>query len=336
MFNNKTILITGGTGSFGKKIVKKLLKNHKPKKIIIYSRDELKQYNLQMELAKFKKILRFFIGDVRDLPRLKKSLENVDYVVHAAALKHVPVAEYNPFEAVKTNIIGTQNVVDAALEQRVEKVISLSTDKASSPVNLYGATKLTADKLVVAGNYHKGVATTKLAVVRYGNVFGSRGSIVPYLLNFNQDNKFPVTDLSMTRFNITLNDSVEFVLKCFTNMWGGEIFIPKLPSYRLADLVTALSKNIKIKIIGIRPGEKIHEEMISINDALNTLECKDRYIICPSPQFTNWNIKKYKEKFKAKKCKDNFSYSSDKNNFLKIGELKRMVKDNFKDFELGN
>ena len=336
MFNNKTILITGGTGSFGKKITKRLLNDYKPKKIIIYSRDELKQYNLQSELFKFKKQLRFFIGDVRDLPRLKKSFEKVNYVIHAAALKHVPVAEYNPFEAVKTNIIGTQNVVEASLEMGVEKVISLSTDKASSPVNLYGATKLTADKLVVAGNYHKGTVVTKLSVVRYGNVFGSRGSIVPHLLNFKKDEKFPVTDVNMTRFSITLNDSVNFVLNCFKNMWGGEIFIPKIPSYKLVDLIKALLSSNKIKIIGIRPGEKIHEEMISINEALNTLECEDRYIICPSSEFIEWNFKKYKKNFKAKICKDNFSYNSNKNKFLKISELKKMVKNNIKDFELGN
>ena len=336
MFNNKTILITGGTGSFGKKIIKRLLNDYKPKKVIIYSRDELKQYNLQRELVKFKKQVRFFIGDVRDLPRLKKSLEKVNYVIHAAALKHVPVAEYNPFEAVKTNIIGTQNIVEASLEMGVEKVIALSTDKASSPVNLYGATKLTADKLVVAGNYHKGTAITKLSVVRYGNVFGSRGSIVPHLLNFKKNSKFPVTDVDMTRFTITLSDSVEFVMNCFKNMWGGEIFIPKIPSYKLIDLVAALSNNIKTKIIGIRPGEKIHEEMISINEALNTLECKDRYIICPSSEFVGWNIKKYKEKFNAKPCKGNFSYASNRNKFLTINELKKMVKNNITDFELDN
>ncbi|MDA9662893.1 UDP-N-acetylglucosamine 4,6-dehydratase (inverting) [Candidatus Pelagibacter sp.] len=335
MFNNKTILITGGTGSFGKKMIKRLLKDFKPKKIIIYSRDELKQYNLQSELIKFKKQLRFFIGDVRDLPRLKKSLEKVNYVIHAAALKHVPVAEYNPFEAVKTNIIGTQNIVDASLAMGVEKVIALSTDKASSPVNLYGATKLTADKLVVAGNYHKGAAVTKLSVVRYGNVFGSRGSIVPHLLNFKK-NEFPVTDVDMTRFSITLNESIQFVLDCFKNMWGGEIFIPKISSYRLIDLVEALTDNIKIKIIGIRPGEKIHEEMISINDSLNTLECKKSYVICPSSQYIDWDIKKYQAKYKAKPCKRNFNYASNKNKFLKISELKNLVKNNIKDFELNN
>ena len=335
MFNNKTILITGGTGSFGKKIIKKLLNDHKPKKVIIYSRDELKQYYLQKELVKFKKQLRFFIGDVRDLSRLKKSLEKVNYVIHAAALKHVPVAEYNPFEAVKTNIIGTQNVVEASLAMGVEKVIALSTDKASSPVNLYGATKLTADKLVVAGNYHKGSAITKLSVVRYGNVFGSRGSIVPHILNFKK-NEFPVTDIDMTRFTITLSDSVEFVLSCFKTMWGGEIFIPKIPSYRLMDLIKAHTNNIKIKIIGIRPGEKIHEEMISINEAVNTLESKDRYIICPNQEFVDWDIKKYQKFFKAKPCEKNFSYTSNKNKFLNINELKKMFKSNILDFELDN
>ena len=204
MFSNKTILITGGTGSFGKKFAKKILSNHNPKKVIIYSRDELKQHNLQKDLIKFKKKLRFFIGDVRDFQRLKKAFVQVNYVIHAAALKHVPVAEYNPFEAVKTNVIGTQNVVDAALEMDVDKVVSLSTDKASSPVNLYGATKLTADKIVVAGNYHKGSAVTKFSVVRYGNVFGSRGSVVPHLLNLKNKNTFTITDKKMTRFILLL------------------------------------------------------------------------------------------------------------------------------------
>ncbi len=334
MFNNKTILITGGTGSFGKKIIKRLLNEYNPKKVIIYSRDELKQYNLQKDLAKFKKQTRFFIGDVRDLSRLKKSFYKVNYVIHAAALKHVSVAEYNPFEAVKTNVIGTQNVVEASLEMGVEKVISLSTDKASSPLNLYGATKLTADKLVVAGNYHKGTLKTKLSVVRYGNVFGSRGSIVPFLLNFKKNGKFPVTDLNMTRFSITLNEGIEFVLNSFKRMWGGEIFVPKIPSYRLIDLVKAFYKDIKI--IGIRPGEKIHEEMISINDSINTLELKDSYVICPSKEYIEWNLNKYKAKFKAKMCKENFSYTSNKNKFLTMSELKALVKDNIDDFELEN
>ena len=334
MFNNKTILITGGTGSFGKKITKKILTDYKPKKIIIFSRDELKQYNLQRDLIKFKKQLRFFIGDVRDLQRLKKSFNQVNYVIHAAALKHVPVAEYNPFEAVKTNILGTQNVVDAALEMGVDKVISLSTDKASSPANLYGATKLTADKLIVAGNYHKGLAPTKFSVVRYGNVFGSRGSIVPHLLNLKKNSIFTITDPKMTRFTITLNEGIDFVLKCLKDMWGGEIFIPKINSYRLIDLVSALSENTKTKIIGIRPGEKIHEEMISINDAVNTLDYKNGYVVCPSPDFMKWDIEKYKKNINGKLCAENFSYTSGKNKFLTINEQKKIAKANINDFEL--
>ena len=336
MFKNKTILVTGGTGSFGKKIIKKILNNYKPKKIIIYSRDELKQYLLQKDLIKFKKCLRFFIGDVRDLPRLKKSFNDVDYVIHAAALKHVPVAEYNPFEAVKTNIIGTQNVVDAAIEMGVEKVIALSTDKASSPVNLYGATKLTADKLVVAGNYHKGSTNTKLSVVRYGNVFGSRGSIVPYLLGHKKNIEFPITHIDMTRFSITLNQGVEFVLNSLKDMWGGEIFVPKISSYKLIDLVSALSGNIKTKIVGIRPGEKIHEEMISVNDANNTLEFKNSYVICPSPEFIYWKLRNFKKKFNGKLCKQGFSYSSNNNKFLTIKEIQEIFKNNIDDFELNN
>ena len=334
MFNNKSILVTGGTGSFGKKIIKKLLTEYNPKKIIIYSRDELKQYHLQNDLIKFRKQLRFFIGDIRDLPRLKKSFNQVNYVIHAAAIKQVPVAEYNPFEAVKTNIIGTQNVVDAALEMGIEKVISLSTDKASSPANLYGATKLTADKLIVAGNYHKGLAPTKFSVVRYGNVFGSRGSIVPHLLNLKKNSIFTITDTKMTRFTITLNEGIDFVLKCLKNMWGGEIFIPKINSYKLTDLVRALSVNTKTKIIGIRPGEKIHEEMISINDAINTLEYKNGYVICPSPDFMKWDTNKYKKYINGKPCEENFSYTSGKNKFLTINELKKIAKNNIDDFEL--
>ena len=334
MFNNKTILITGGTGSFGKKIAKKILNDYKPKKVIIYSRDELKQYNLQRDLIKFKKQLRFFIGDVRDLPRLKKSFNQVNYVIHAAALKHVPVAEYNPFEAVKTNILGTQNVVEAALEMGVDKVVSLSTDKASSPANLYGATKLTADKLIIAGNYHKGSLSTKFSVVRYGNVFGSRGSVVPHLLNLKKNNTFTITDPNMTRFTITLNEGINFVIKCLKDMWGGEIFIPKIYSYRLSDLVSAHSKNIKTKVIGIRPGEKIHEEMISVNDALNTLEHKNGYVICPNSEFMKWDIEKYKKKIKGKPCAKNFSYTSNKNKFLTMNDLKKVLKNNIKDFEL--
>tara|TARA_B100001175_G_C19503094_1_gene639285 strand:+ start:394 stop:1404 length:1011 start_codon:yes stop_codon:yes gene_type:complete len=336
MFKNKIILVTGGTGSFGKKIIKKILKSYNPKKVIIYSRDELKQYNLQKELSKFKKKLRFFIGDVRDLPRLKKSLHNVNFVIHAAALKHVPVAEYNPFEAVKTNILGTQNVVDASIETGVEKVISLSTDKASSPVNLYGATKLTADKLIVAGNYHKGSLATKFSVVRYGNVLGSRGSIVPYLLGFKKNGVFPITNDEMTRFSITLDHGINFVLDCLKNMWGGEIFVPKIPSYKLTDLIKALSQNMKTKVIGIRAGEKIHEEMISINESINTLEFKNNYVICPNSELINWQIEKYKKHFKGKFCKKNFSYSSNKNQFLTINELKNIVKNNITDFELNN
>ena len=333
MLNNKTILITGGTGSFGKKMVRKILKEFNPKKIIIYSRDELKQHDLQRSLIAFKKKLRFFIGDIRDLPRLKKSFHNVDYVIHAAALKHVPVAEYNPFEAVKTNIIGTQNVIDASLDTNVKKVIALSTDKASSPVNLYGATKLTADKLVIAANNHKGSAITKFSVVRYGNVLGSRGSIVPHLLSLKKNDILTITDKEMTRFSITLNEGIDFVINCLHNMWGGEIFIPKIKSYRLLDLASAISKNFKIKIIGIRPGEKIHEEMISINDSQNTVELKNSYIICPNSEFIGWNKNQYKKSFKGKFCKSDFSYSSSKNKFLTRSEINKIISKNSKDFD---
>lgn len=333
MFNNKTILITGGTGSFGKKMIKTLLKEYNPKKIIVYSRDELKQHLLMKSLMPFKKKLRFFIGDVRDLPRLKKSFSGTDYVIHAAALKQVPVAEYNPFEAVKTNIIGTQNIIDAALETNVKKVISLSTDKASSPVNLYGATKLTADKLIVAANNHKGSSLTKFSVVRYGNVLGSRGSIVPYILSLKKNSILNITDKRMTRFSITLTEGVNFVLDCMKNMWGGEIFIPKIKSYQLIDLANAISKNLKIKIIGIRPGEKIHEEMISSNDSSNTVELKNSFVICPNSEFIEWNKKNYRKKFNGKFCKNDFSYSSNKNIFLTSNEIKKIIIKNLNDFD---
>lgn len=322
MFNNKTILITGGTGSFGKKMIKRLLKDFKPKKIIIYSRDELKQYNLQSELINFKKQLRFFIGDVRDLPRLKKSLEKVNYVIHAAALKHVPVAEYNPFEAVKTNIIGTQNIVEASLAMGVEKVIALSTDKASSPVNLYGATKLCSDKLFSSANNIIGNEQKIFTVVRYGNVMASRGSIIPEFFKQKKNGYFTITDKNMTRFNITLAQAIKFVIQCINKMKGGEIFVPKIPSYKILDLVKAVNDKKTIKYIGLRPGEKIHEEMISTTDAINSKEFKDYFIIYPS--YTKINNKKKIS-----------NYSSYKNkHFLSIKEIRRLIKNNYYSFEL--
>ena len=273
MINNKSILITGGTGSFGRNLTSFLLKNYKPKKIIIFSRDELKQSQMMSEF-KNHKVLRFFIGDVRDYSRLKLAIRDVDYVFHAAALKHVPLAEYNPFEAVKTNILGAQNIIDASYENNVEKVLALSTDKASSPVNIYGATKLASDKLFIAANNYKGKLKTKFSVVRYGNVMGSRGSVVPIFSKLKNHDYFPITDKRMTRFNITLNEAILFVLDSLKMMHGGEIFVPKIPSFKVIDLAKAFDSNKKIKIIGMRPGEKLHEEMVSIGDSIYTIEFK--------------------------------------------------------------
>ncbi len=286
MFNGKNILITGGTGSFGKKYTKILLANYKPNKIIIYSRDELKQYEMAQEYDA--SCMRYFIGDVRDVERLKKAMRGVDYVIHAAALKHVPIAEYNPMECIKTNINGAQNVIDAALENRVQKVIALSTDKAANPVNLYGATKLASDKLFVAANNLSGDRDILFSVVRYGNVVGSRGSVVPFFNKLISEGatELPITDDKMTRFFITLEAGVKFVLKNFERMQGGEIFIPKIPSMKITDMAKALAPNLPHKIIGIRPGEKLHEIMCPADDSHLTLEFEDHYVIKPTIQFT--------------------------------------------------
>ena len=286
MFNGKNILITGGTGSFGKKYTEILLKHYKPNKIIIFSRDELKQYEMAQHFND--PCMRFFIGDVRDVDRLKNAMYGVNYVIHAAALKHVPIAEYNPMECIKTNIHGAQNVIDAALECGVEKVIALSTDKAANPINLYGATKLASDKLFIAANNIRGARRTEFSVVRYGNVVGSRGSVVPFFKKLIAEGatELPITELEMTRFWITLEQGVQFVLKNFERMQGGEIFIPKIPSMKMVDLAKALAPDIGIKVIGIRPGEKMHEIMVPKDDSHHTLEFHDHYVISPSIQFT--------------------------------------------------
>ncbi len=335
--NGKTILITGGTGSFGKKFVETVLKKYSPKKIIIYSRDELKQFEMQQDL-RFKKdgvLMRYFIGDVRDKERLIRAMTGVDYVVHAAALKQVPAAEYNPFEAVKTNIIGGQNVIDACFECNVKKVVALSTDKAAAPINLYGATKLTSDKLFIAANNYKGTHDIKFSVVRYGNVMGSRGSVIPFFLEKKKTGALPITDERMTRFNITLQQGVDFVLKSFEIMWGGELFVPKIPSYRITDLAKAVAPDCKIEIVGIRPGEKIHEEMITEADALNTIEFDDYYVILPSVQLGDvqslklWDTEKFRltsNHKPGKFCEFGFKYNSGTNpHFLSIDELKELI-----------
>ena len=285
MFNNKNILITGGTGSFGKKYTEIILSKYKPNKIIIFSRDELKQYEMAQSFND--ECMRYFIGDVRDAKRLEEAMDGVDYVIHAAALKHVPVAEYNPMECIKTNIDGAQNVIQAAIKNEVEKVIALSTDKASSPINLYGATKLASDKLFVAANNMVGKKRTRFSVVRYGNVVGSRGSVVPFFKKLIDEGvkELPITDEAMTRFLITLEDGVNFVLKDFERMHGGEIFIPKIPSMKMTELAKALAPELPHKIIGIRPGEKMHEVMITADDRV--VEFEDHYVITPTIQFNH-------------------------------------------------
>ena len=329
--NGKTIFITGGTGSFGNAMTNMLLKKYKPKKIIIFSRDELKQYEMKNSISpKYLKIMRFFIGDVRDLSRLKTAMRNVDLVIHAAALKHVPIAEYNPVEFVKTNILGSQNVIDAAIESSVSRVIALSTDKAAAPINLYGATKLTADKLFVAANNVAGDKKTIFSVVRYGNVMNSRGSVLPLFLNQSKKDFFTVTDKEMTRFTITLEEGVNLVLKTLDTMIGGEIVVPKIPSFRIVDLTKAIDSKKNILITGIRPGEKIHEEMITTSDSLNTVEFKTFYIIMPNSEFISLEkIKEYKvfiKKNGAKKVKKNFCYNSQNNkNFLSIKEIEKLI-----------
>lgn len=326
MFSDKTILVTGGTGSFGKKFCKFVLENYPEiKKLIVFSRDELKQFEMAQQFENYSK-LRFFIGDVRDKERLYRAMDGVDYVVHAAALKQVPAAEYNPIEAIKTNIGGAENIVNVAIDRGVKKVIALSTDKACNPINLYGATKLCSDKLFVAGNSYSGGKETKFAVVRYGNVVGSRGSVVPFFLKMRETGCLPITDTRMTRFWITLEQGVKFVLKNFERMQGGEIFVPKIPSMNIMDLAKAIAPECKTKIIGIRPGEKLHESMISEDDARSTIEYEDYYII--QPEFVWWKKEAYISENGGKKVKEGFSYSSDKNTWwLSVDELKHMIRE---------
>ena len=323
MLNNKVILITGGTGSFGKKCVKTILKQFNPKKLIVFSRDELKQYDMAQTFSRKQySCLRFFIGDVRDKERLHRAFFKVDCVIHAAALKQVPAAEYNPFEAVKTNIIGAQNIINVAIDQKVHRVISLSTDKAANPINLYGATKLCADKLFVAGNTY-GQKHTIFSVVRYGNVIGSRGSVIPLFNKKKSEGVLPITDPRMTRFWITLEQGVDFVLKCLERMVGGEIFVPKIPSMNIMDIAKAICPECATEVAGIRPGEKLHEVMIPIDDARNTLEYEDYYMIKPSFHF-------FRRRFNEDVCQsvpEDFEYNSGTNTWwLTPEELREMIK----------
>ena len=326
IFNKKTILITGGTGSFGQKFIETVAKSYKPKKIIIYSRDELKQFDLQKKI-RANHLYRFFIGDVRDLDRLNKAMEGVDYVVHAAALKQVPATEYNPFEAIKTNIIGAKNVIDAAIENNVKKVIALSTDKAAAPINLYGATKLASDKLFISANNFIGKKDIKFSVVRYGNVMGSRGSVIPYFIEKAKSGELPITDPLMTRFNISLKESVKMVIWALCNLQGGELFVPKLKSYKITDLAEAIGPNCSKPIIGIRSGEKIHEEMITIPDSFSTIKL-DKYFAILPPDKKILEVYK-KQKIKFENFEPNTSYNSGSNKeFLNVEEIRRLIREN--------
>lgn len=332
MLNNKTILITGGTGSFGSKFSKLLLQKFKLKKLIIFSRDELKQSELKPVLEKLRKktLVRFFIGDVRDKERLNLAFNGVDIVIHAAALKQVDSAEYNPSEVIKTNIVGAENVIYAGLNNNVDKILALSTDKACSPINLYGATKLVSDKLFVSANNIKGKHKTKFSVLRYGNVMVSRGSVIPYFLELKKKNLTPlITDPNMTRFSLTLEQSFKFALLSLKMMIGGELFVPKIATYKIIDLIKAIGFNKKPKIIGLRPGEKINEELISKSDSILTFSTKLFYIIRPHTKVAPWSENKFKKKNKIKKivyCKKGFSYSSDNNErvLTKI-EIKKLI-----------
>ncbi|NKF51057.1 UDP-N-acetylglucosamine 4,6-dehydratase (inverting) [Shewanella sp. WXL01] len=324
MFDNKSILITGGTGSFGHKYTKTLLERYKPKRIIILSRDELKQYEMQQIFND--SCMRYFIGDVRDVDRLKQAFKDVDYVIHAAAMKQVPAAEYNPMECIKTNINGAENVIRAAISNNVEKVIALSTDKAASPINLYGATKLASDKLFTAANNMVGNARTRFAAVRYGNVVGSRGSVVPLFkkLIAQGATELPITHPDMTRFWITLQEGVDFVLKNFERMQGGEIFIPKIPSIKITDLAKAYGPELEQKIIGIRPGEKMHEIMAPEDDSHHNIEFDDHFVITPSIKFFGEEINYYRNRLNenGKLVEPGFEYHSGSNpEFLSVEQI---------------
>ena len=329
MFKNKSILVTGATGSFGKAFIENLIKNHPNfKRLVIFSRDELKQFEMSKQKKFQHQNLRMFIGDIRDKDRILRALEGIDIVIHAAALKQVPTAEYNPFEFIKTNIVGTQNLVEACLDSNVEKVVALSTDKASSPINLYGATKLCSDKLVLSANNIKGKRKITFSVIRYGNVMGSRGSVLPFFLKvFSNKKKLPLTHFEMTRFNISLIEAIKLVEKAITNSVGGEIYIPKLKSFYIRDLIHAITgKKNHFKIVGIRPGEKIHEELINLSEIKNTIEHNDHYVILSN--FSEKQILNYCNKKKYKKVASNFIYNSgDNKKFMSLKELKTLLQE---------
>ena len=327
MFKNKSLLVTGGTGTFGKQFIETVLLEYPEiERVVVYSRDELKQFEMSQvfPVSKYPAV-HYFIGDVRDKARLTRAVEGIDIIVHAAALKQVPACEYNPFEAVKTNIIGAQNIIEVAIECGVKKVIALSTDKAAAPINLYGATKLCSDKLFVAANLWRGSRDLIFSVVRYGNVMGSRGSVIPFFLKKKGKGAIPITDERMTRFNITLEAGVELVLYALRNMWGGEIFVPKIPSYRITDVAEAVEPGCTIEIIGIRPGEKLHEEMVTETDALNTIEFKDYFVILPSAPL--WDVQEFSKTFSGKLCHIDFKYNSGTNSdWLSVMQIRELIK----------
>lgn len=325
--NGKSVLITGGTGSLGKALTRRILKDFPNiKRLVIFSRDEQKQFEMAQEFPSTTyKAIRYFIGDVRDFDRLKRAFKEVDFVIHAAAMKHVHIAEYNPMECVKTNVLGAENVINASLETQVKRVVALSTDKAAAPINLYGATKLVSDKLFVAANNIKGANEIKFSVVRYGNVMGSNGSVIPFFIKKRKEGFLPITDASMTRFNISLDEGVEMVLHALDQAWGGEIFVPKIPSYKLTEVAKAIAPDLEHRIVGVRPGEKIHEEMITSSDSFYTYDLGRYYAILPS--VTNWNLVEFISAFKAKKVKEGFQYNSGENTeWVNADELKELIK----------
>jgi UDP-N-acetylglucosamine 4,6-dehydratase len=326
MLANKSILITGGTGSFGKAFVRTLLERYPTiSRLVVFSRDELKQYEMAQEFSESKySCLRYFIGDIRDESRLRRALEGVEIVIHAAALKQVPAAEYNPFECIKTNILGAQNLIEACLDNGVKKVVALSTDKAAAPINLYGATKLASDKLFVAANNIRGKRDITFSVVRYGNVMGSRGSVIPFFLSKKDSGILPITDPEMTRFNISLQEGVDMVLWSIENALGGEILVPKIPSYRITDVAKAIGPDCEFPVVGIRPGEKIHEEMITSSDSLNTVDLGDYYAILPANG--HYTMPAYCERMKGTPVKPGFSYDSGTNeDFLSVEKLRELI-----------
>ena len=326
--NGKSILITGGTGSLGKELTKTILtKWPQVKRLVIYSRDEQKQFHMAQDFPESEyPAIRYFIGDVRDLERLKRAFFGIEYVIHAAAMKHVHIAEYNPDECVKTNIGGAENVIKACLSSDVKNVVALSTDKACAPINLYGATKLTSDKLFIAANNIKGNQDIKFSVVRYGNVMGSNGSVIPFFMKKREAGFLPITDLNMTRFNISLAGGVDMVLHAMANAWGGELYVPKIPSYKITDIAKAISPNCELRVVGVRPGEKIHEEMITPSDSFNTYDLGKYYVILPTEPI--WDLNEFKKNYKAELVPAGFSYNSGENTeWETIESLRSLIKE---------